>query len=216
MSSSPRTRTRRPRRLNDGSDVGDTVDVAKGAGSLPDVVKKGGKTLKKLGKMLLWTAPLILAGLEIRHEIHDQAHKRRMADNEYEKAHLEVQLQLAKDGKSVEFKATNEPQGEPPRAESSAAVPAVISETPAIPNPRRSRRERNLLLPTDRSLSRLERRIARQYRRDSDLIPVFRRETTVIRKRRVRRAQSPRDSLVPREGSWTESIREDFRSQSFD
>lgn len=78
------------------SGAGDGVGVGK---RIYKTVEKLENPVKKLGKFVLWGAPLILAGLEVRHEWHHHAHKRRMMDKEYEKAHLEIQLQRGIDGK---------------------------------------------------------------------------------------------------------------------
>ncbi|KAJ8071230.1 hypothetical protein OCU04_001565 [Sclerotinia nivalis] len=82
--------------FEEGSGAGDGVGVGK---RIYKTVEKLENPVKKLGKLVLWSAPLILAGLEVRHEWHHHVHKRRMMDKEYEKAHLEIQLQMGKDGK---------------------------------------------------------------------------------------------------------------------
>jgi len=194
--------------------IGGTVEVIKAGESLPGVVKKLQSPAKKLGKLLLWCAPLVLTGLEVRHEFHNQAHKRRMADKEYEKAQLEIQLELAKanQGKALEIKETiNNEQGGP----SNTALMGVVSDSRNT-NPRRSQRERTLFhtLPVERSLSGLEGDRPR-YRREGE-IPRLVREITEVRKRRVRRVRSPRAQVrFERSGSWSESIHENYRSRSF-
>ncbi|TGO13443.1 hypothetical protein BTUL_0069g00100 [Botrytis tulipae] len=93
-------------------------------------VEKLENPVKKLGKLVLWSAPLILAGLEVRHEWHHHIHKRRMMEKEYEKAHLEIQLQMEKNGNkegiTVGGTKSHEPTQEKEKA--SAPAPAPTSE----------------------------------------------------------------------------------------
>ncbi|TEY44032.1 hypothetical protein BOTCAL_0355g00130 [Botryotinia calthae] len=93
-------------------------------------VEKLENPVKMLGKLVLWSAPLILAGLEVRHEWHHHIHKRRMMEKEYEKAHLEIQLQMERDGKKegITVEETKSHGSKQEEEKTSAATPAPTSE----------------------------------------------------------------------------------------
>ncbi|KAF7898960.1 uncharacterized protein EAF01_008173 [Botrytis porri] len=97
-------------------------------------VEKLENPVKKLGKLVLWSAPLILAGLEVRHEWHHHIHKRRMMEKEYEKAHLEIQLQMEKDGKKEGITVGGTKSHEPTQEKEKAPAP-TSEEVHILPFP---------------------------------------------------------------------------------
>ncbi|TGO21424.1 hypothetical protein BPAE_0221g00190 [Botrytis paeoniae] len=103
-------------------------EVARVGKRIYKTVEKLENPVKKLGKLVLWSAPLILAGLEVRHEWHHHIHKRRMMEKEYEKAHLEIQLQMEKDGKKEGITVGGTKSHEPTQEKEKASAPAPISE----------------------------------------------------------------------------------------
>ncbi|TGO56818.1 hypothetical protein BOTNAR_0215g00130 [Botryotinia narcissicola] len=108
---------------------GDVEEEVAGVGKrVYKTVEKLENPVKKLGKLVLWSAPLILAGLEVRHEWHHHIHKRRMMEKEYEKAHLEIQLQMEKNGNKEGITVGGTKSHEPTQEKEKASAPAPISE----------------------------------------------------------------------------------------
>jgi hypothetical protein len=175
-------------------------------GAIGTAIKNIEDPAKKLGKLALWSAPLILAGLEIRHEIHEHAHKRKMMDLEKQKAHLELQLEMGKHKASADLKIEKENgDGEP----KPVVRPILTKSTTEIPTRRVRIEEPQVMLPLRRrsSVEIIERRRSpvRRYIVREDGPRMFE-ETRPIRTQRVRRVPDsrPRVRFPQRE---TETIR---------
>jgi hypothetical protein len=159
----------------------------------------------------MWSVPLILAGLEIRHEIHEHAHKRKMMDLENEKAHLELQLELGKHKASADL--TMEKKGDGELKPAPVPAPILVRSTTGIPKRRVRIEEPPVVLPLrrrsveviERSRSPVRRYIVRE---DG---PRIIEETRPIRTPRARRAQDSRPRVrFPRQESSSETIRVRF------
>lgn len=57
---------------------------------LTSLYQKLEKPAKTIGKVIAWTAPLVLVGLEIRHELHSHGHKRKLMAVELEKNQIDL------------------------------------------------------------------------------------------------------------------------------
>jgi hypothetical protein len=169
-------------------------------------VEKLENPVKKLGKLVLWGAPLLLAGLEIRHEWHHQAHKRRMMEKEYEKAHLEVQLQLGKDGKKESITIEGTKTQEPANGKEREAPASSSDEIHILPYPQQveHRNDRLRKYPSQRSLEGCQPHFL------PPLVPEIPSQGVwEIRRPRIR-VKSPGSRVVrfPRVRSWSESVYE--------
>lgn len=168
-------------------------------------VEKLENPVKKLGKLALWSAPLILAGLEVRHEWHHHAHKRRMMEKEYEKAHLEIQLQLGKDGKKecITFEGTKTQE---PAREKEEAPASPSDEVHTLPYPAQvdHRSDRLRQFPPRRDLEECQPYVLRP------LVPeIPAREVWEIKRPRIRiKPPGSRGVLFPRVRSFSESVYE--------
>lgn len=127
------TRDREDRYRKDIDEVSGAVE---GVGKrVYKTVEKLENPVKKLGKFVLWSAPLVLAGLEVRHEWHHHIHKRRMMEKEFEKAHLEIQLQLGKDGKKEGIVVEGTKSQEPAQEKEREAPSPSSGEVHILPYP---------------------------------------------------------------------------------
>ncbi|CAD6443481.1 46b34e1a-60c1-4319-b54f-ba11a20430c9-CDS [Sclerotinia trifoliorum] len=204
-SSRHHTRDREERYRNDvkeGSGAGDGVGVGK---RIFKTVEKLENPVKKFGKLVLWGAPLILAGLEVRHEWHHHSHKRRMMDKEYEKAHLEIQLQMGKDGKKEGITIEGTKSHGPAKEKEETSEPSS-DEVHILPYPAK------VYYPVGRPSQHPSRRNTEAYQ--PYLIPPHVPEAPYLDVRedrrpgiRVKRPGS-RDVLFPRVRSTSESIYE--------
>jgi hypothetical protein len=167
-------------------------------------VEKVEEPVKKLGKVLLWAAPLILAGLEVKHELHHHKHKRRMMEKEYEKAHLDIQLQMNKGDKTESFAIEgSKTHGSAPEKEPEVCASKV--EKACLPVCER-RDERALPL---RYIERESLEIYRPIPPMPVVVEAPVQEVWESRRRRIRvKTPGTREVRFPRRRSWSESVHE--------
>ncbi|KAB8303907.1 hypothetical protein EYC80_005270 [Monilinia laxa] len=188
-------------------DVEDVVGAVEGISvgkRIHKTVEKLENPVKKLGKFVLWSAPLILAGLEVRHEWHHHAHKRKMMEKEYEKAHLEIQLQLGKDGKKEGLRVEGTKSQEP--AQKKEEAPASSSEEIHIlPYPSQAKHRSDRL----RYRSQRDLEICQPYLLPPLVPELSARDVWEARQPRIRvKPPGYREVIFPRTRSWSESVYE--------
>ncbi|ESZ91292.1 hypothetical protein SBOR_8326 [Sclerotinia borealis F-4128] len=200
------TREREDKLRRGDGEVSDAVDSVNFGKRIYKTVENLENPVKKLGKLLLWSAPLILAGLEVRHEWHHHTHKRRMMEKEYEKAHLEIQLQLGKDGKQEGVTVEGARTREPAQVKEGKASALSSDEIHILPYPAQAEQR------SDRARQYPPRRDPERYQ--SCLLPPFIPEIPAQdiwenRRPRIRvKSPSSRGVSFPRVRSWSESVYE--------
>ena len=157
--------------------------LAKLSKELHTIMESIEEPTKKVGKLVLWASPLILAGLEVSHEIRNHAHKRKIMDQELEKGRLELQVRSGKQEKNMDGKASKGDE-----AEGSQKQPS--------PQRRRSASHRSAtqLRRAASSLRSLERLLAREGSDPQSLLGVrrqFRRRSPRRKVRFLSRSGSP-------------------------
>jgi hypothetical protein len=205
--SSRKARRHHNRAGRDSSESSDEKKGMKLGKRVYKTVEKVEEPVRKLGKVLLWAAPLILAGLEVRHELHHQKHKRRMMEKEYEKAHLDIQLQMNKGDKSESIAIEgSKTHGSAPEKEPEVCASKV--EKTCLPVCPQVERRDDRALP----LRYIERESLEIYRPIPPMPVVVEapvQEVWESRRRRIRvKTPGTREVRFPRRRSWSESVHE--------
>ncbi|KAI9647507.1 hypothetical protein NHQ30_003892 [Ciborinia camelliae] len=203
------TRDWEDRIRKDAEGLSGAVEGVKFGTHIYKTVEKLENPVKKLGKLVLWSAPLILAGLEVRHEWHHHAHKRRMMEKEYEKAHLEIQLQLGRDGKKDSITLEGTKTQEPAKEKDREVLESPADEVHILPYPSQAERrnDRSRQYPSRRDLEGCQPYLL------PPLVPempeILARDGCENRRPRIRvKPPGSRGVSFPRVRSWSESIYE--------